>query len=235
MCTLTYIPNKIGIIITSNRDEHFSRGNSVFPVNVKRDGLSIFFPQDPQAGGSWIAADENRRITVLLNGAFKKHKHSPPYRMSRGIVLLDSFEYLDLLHFSQEYSLDQIEPFTMVQFQISENKISEMRWDGQKASHQNMDPTTPHIWSSTSLYSTEVRWERRHWFSEWIQNPPLTPELMLEFHKFGGKDNVRNGITMHRSNGVQTVSITQLHGNSDHLDFTHYNLMQNETHHMKIS
>lgn len=235
MCTLTYIPNANNVIITSNRDEHFTRGDSIFPVSTKRNGVTLYFPQDPQAGGSWIAADENKRVTVLLNGAFKKHKHQPPYRMSRGIVLLDSFEFTDLLHFSHEYPLENIEPFTMVQFQISENKVSEMRWDGQKAHYQNMNPITPHIWSSTSLYSTEVRWERRHWFSEWIQNGSLTPESMLEFHRFGGQGNERNGITMHRSNGVRTVSITQLHGDLKSLDFTHYNLMQNQTQNMRIS
>ena len=235
MCTLTYIPNPKEIIITSNRDEHISRGNSSFPITKSINNKNIYFPQDPKAGGTWIAADDNGIITVLLNGAFKKHKHSPPYRLSRGIILLDSFEYANLEAFSKQYVLDQIEPFTMVQFQIKTRNVCEMRWDGESTHYKNLDSSIPHIWSSTSLYSTEVRLERRHWFSEWIQNGNLDPQKMLEFHQFGGKGNTYNGITMHRDNGVQTVSITQLHGYENGLDFIHHNLVQPKTSTQRIN
>jgi hypothetical protein len=234
MCTLTYIPHSGGTIITSNRDEHISRGNSIFPISKSLNNKHIYFPQDPKAGGSWIAADDFGNIVVLLNGAFKKHKHLPPYRLSRGIILLDSFNYSNLKEFTEQYTLEQIEPFTMVQFQLRLQHVCEMRWDGESTHYKDLDPSIPNIWSSTSLYSTEVRLERRHWFSEWIQNGGLDSQKMLEFHQFGGKGNTKNGITMQRDNGVQTVSITQLHAYSQEIDFVHHNLIQKEINTQRI-
>ena len=94
MCTVTYIPsNKDSYILTSNRDESPQRASAEIPKKYKIFDQDIFFPRDPQAGGTWIASSEENYTLCLLNGAFKKHKWNPPYRMSRGLVLLDFFKY----------------------------------------------------------------------------------------------------------------------------------------------
>jgi len=229
MCTLTFIPSNTNeVIITSNRDEHISRGNSAFPVSVTKKRGEVYFPQDPKAGGTWLAASNRGVITVLLNGAFEKHKHRPPYRLSRGIILLDTFDFKSINDFRTGYDLTDIEPFTLVQFDTHHKQIFELRWDGSIQYFTQLDYDNPHIWSSATLYSKEIRMERKHWFSEWLENPELTPDKMLDFHKFGGKD-VTNSITMNRGNGLQTVSISQIIGTGNILKLTHLNLLNHSS------
>jgi uncharacterized protein with NRDE domain len=55
------------------------------------NGQKLFFPKDTDAGGTWIVMKENGDAAVLLNGAFINHTAEPPYRLSRGIILLDIF------------------------------------------------------------------------------------------------------------------------------------------------
>lgn len=90
MCTVTFTPTKRGSYLTSNRDEHAARAKVVtlkkYPSEV---GVEFIFPQDPDAGGSWIAIKNIDGAAVLLNGASFKHIPKPPYIKSRGLVLID--------------------------------------------------------------------------------------------------------------------------------------------------
>ncbi len=225
MCTLTFVPQSDNIIISSNRDEHISRGNSLFPVHSKTKSGKVYFPQDPMAGGTWIAVSASGKISVLLNGAFEKHKHRPPYRLSRGIILLDTFAFGDLLEFEKNYDLNQIEPFTLVQFHTEAKKIYELRWDGQSKYIKTLDFTTPHIWSSSTLYSKEIRSQREQWFDECLKQNNIDLQTMLNFHQFGGNGEIENAISMNRGNGLQTVSISQIEVISNQLNFSHHNFI----------
>ena len=89
MCTVTFIPVRDEFFITSNRDEKLGRKTAVTPVAYKQDGHYLIYPKDADAGGTWIALKENGDAVVLLNGAFLPHVPLPPYRKSRGLILLD--------------------------------------------------------------------------------------------------------------------------------------------------
>ena len=229
MCTLTFIPKTDKVIITSNRDEHVSRGLTDFPISKEIGKEHVYFPQDPKAGGTWIAASTEGRINVLLNGAFQKHKHQPPYRLSRGLILLDAFKYNSLSDFRLIYDLEEIEPFTLVQFNLRAHIIEEIRWDGKMKHYATFSFDQPHIWSSATLYNEATRTQREDWFNKWLESPDLSTEDMLKFHKFGGDGNAQNSITMDRGNGLQTVSISQIYGGLGTCDFSHHNLLNNLT------
>ncbi len=105
MCTVTYISPAPGqFILTSNRDEAPSRGATRLAVE-ERNGKKIIFPQDPAAGGTWIAAANNQRMVCLLNGAFEAHNRQTPYRLSRGIMVLESFTFPSATAFFQTLQL----------------------------------------------------------------------------------------------------------------------------------
>src|SRR5688572_14033689 len=140
MCTVTYIPQEKGFILTSNRDERTDRLTSGHIVNSEIDGTQIYFPQDMQAGGTWIAAAENGYSLCLLNGAFQPYKSNGVSKKSRGLMLLDFFGYgadvglnSDPSHFTRHYDFRGIEPFTLLFARLHDNKrlLCELRWDGE--------------------------------------------------------------------------------------------------------
>lgn len=228
MCTLTYIPTSDGVILTSNRDEHDSRADTKFPVEKEINKLQVIFPQDPKAGGTWIACGSDQSVAVLLNGAFKKHKHRPPYRKSRGLVLLDLFKFKTLEDFIDKYDLDGIEPFTIVFYKKgAKSTLMELRWDGIIKHLTDFDADRTHIWSSASLYSPEIILERQHWFSEMLETKDISPDKLQHFHEFGGKSDEKNNFKMNRGKGLRTISISQIHIKEQECNFRYHNLVNN--------
>jgi hypothetical protein len=210
MCTVTYIPVPDGFYLTSNRDEQQCRPAAVEPHTCKGRTGMLLFPKDARAGGTWFAAHEKGTVAVLLNGAWHKHRSQPPYRRSRGLVLL---ELVDQSYAAQAFSLldlEGIEPFTMV---LWENGIlHECRWDGTTKHHLTPDPALPHIWSSVTLYTAEAIRERAQWFHAWVLDHPVpSMEDVFGFHRFTGSDDRQNGIMMSGDGLMLTVSITALH------------------------
>jgi len=228
MCTLTFVPTSDGVILTSNRDEHDSRSNTQFPVEREINDKQVVFPQDPKAGGTWIACASDQSVAVLLNGAFQKHKHKPPYRKSRGLVLLDLFKFKTLEGFSDKYDLEGIESFTIVFYKKDKYSIlEELRWDGFKKHLAKFDVNQPHIWSSTTLYSPEIILERQHWFAEMLETEKTSPEHLQHFHEFGGKSDSKNNFKMDRGNGLRTISISQIHIKKQRIEFRYQNIVNN--------
>lgn len=228
MCTVTYISKKNGYILTSNRDEIASRGRTEFPVQANINGSNVYFPQDPKAGGTWIATSNSGKMVCLLNGAFVRHHHQPPYRLSRGKMVLDIFNFSNFQHFISEYDLDNIEPFTLILVEQHLNDISlqELRWDGEKKYNSLLNPEENHIWSSAPLYTPEVRKNREQLFANWIKQNGKSDQSLLDFHKHGGTVNTGNRIFMERTFGPETVSTTQVISNSATIEKKHFNYLR---------
>ena len=227
MCTVTYIPFKKGFFITSNRDEKITRKQAIAPSTYKQNGISLIYPKDAAAGGTWIATAENGNAAVLLNGAFKKHISMPPYRKSRGIIFIEIIASAEpYLHFLQ-LNLDNIEPFTLVLF--CSNNLYECRWDGQIKHHKILDKELPQIWSSTTLYEDDVIKKREQWFAEWlkINNQPSQSEI-LRFHLFTGDGDVQNDLLVNRNNTLLTVSITGIEWNNNKAEINYSDLIRKE-------
>ncbi len=227
MCTLTYIPQNDGFILTSNRDEAKTRKVATFPQYKTIGGEKVLFPQDGDAFGSWIATSKNRLVN-LLNGAWQKYDHQPPYRKSRGIVLLDSFKYTDFKDFSLQYKFDNIAPFTVVCLDFkSQLSIEVLRWDGKETSFESLNPQQAHIFSSAPLYPESIRIEREKLFAEFLEsNEQITATDMVNFHQFGGSDNAP--IKLDEKHFVRTISITSVEKKANELCMEYHDLIQNE-------
>ena len=111
MCTVSFVRSGDKTIITSNRDEEVLRP-AIAPKNYLINNKKIIFPKDPRAGGTWYAVDAQANVLVLLNGAAEKHLWNPPYRKSRGLIVLDLMGSDSPLQTWQTIDLDNIEPFT---------------------------------------------------------------------------------------------------------------------------
>jgi uncharacterized protein with NRDE domain len=216
MCTVTYIPVRNGFYLTSNRDEKQSRPAALEPGTYRGRTGSLLFPKDRRAGGTWFAVHEKGHVAVLLNGACHPHTPKPPYRRSRGLILLDLIDQPNSLQAFLDIDLDNIEPFTFIL--VEEGRLHECRWDGLRRSHRRPDAGLPHIWSSATLYSPEVIRKRERWFRNWLEgHPQPDSEAILGWHQQAGEGDAHNDVLMNRGGQMLTVSIICLnyHRNGD--------------------
>jgi len=226
MCTVTYLPlGKDQFVLTSNRDESPRRQPEGIFKNEER---GLIYPKEPSQGGTWIAASDNGRLLCLLNGAFVKHKHQPPYKRSRGLLVLDFFDYKDAPSFFENYDFEGIEPFTLVIY--DRGNLYQLRWDEKKVHVKELMPTEAYIWSSATLYPAPIQEQRAGWFTDWkCQQGSYRPESAWQFHQEGGKGDIENGLVMYRNDGiVQTVSHTQVTLERDHFKMRYYDRLSQE-------
>lgn len=210
MCTVTYIPNRDAVFFTSNRDVQSKRTPASPPEIFQFAFGKLLFPKDGHAGGTWIAAHENGNVAIFLNGGFAAHVPRPPYRKSRGLILLDIIDHPTPFNSFLAVNLDNIEPFTAV---LRDNiYLFECRWDGEKKHYTELDADQPHIWSSVTLYDEAVTEKRNRWFASWVHaHPSPTLDQILHFHQFTGDGDSHNALLMDRQGKVSTVSVTSIH------------------------
>lgn len=209
MCTVTFIPSNGKVFITSSRDEKHFRETAKYPLPFLRKTGTLVYPRDGDAGGTWAALHENGNAVVFLNGGLVPHQPNPPYRISRGLVLIeildDSQPYMKFL----EMELDGIEPFTAI---IWDNReLYECRWDGFRKYPSYLNADVAHIWSSVTLYNEVAINKRQYWFESWRKTviDPTMSEI-LHFHQFTGEGDDHNDLLMNRDGHVFTVSITAM-------------------------
>ena len=207
MCTVTFIPWNKQIFLTSNRDEKHWRAAARLPEAYPAATGNIIYPKDGDAGGTWFAVHENGNAVVFLNGGFIRHTPKPPYRKSRGLILLDLVDQHSPIHAFRNIQLGDIEPFTAVIW--DDQKLFECRWDGQERHELPLAADIPHIWSSVTLYDQDIIIKRKNWFTEWLErHPHPTQEEILDFHQFTGDGDQHNDLMMNRNGKVFTVSVT---------------------------
>ena len=209
MCTVSFIPVKDKFFITSNRDEKLSRKSAMAPGVFEYNGQKLFFPKDADAGGTWIVMKENGDAAVLLNGAFICHTAEPPYRLSRGIILLDIISTDRPSLTFTKIDLQDIEPFTIVL--LENNYLYEFVWDGTEKYCKQLNINLPYIWSSATLYDGFIIKKREQWFANFLNSHPTpTQQDILNFHHFTGDGDKENDLLMTRDGNYTTVSITSI-------------------------
>ncbi|MEZ2334268.1 NRDE family protein [Mucilaginibacter sp. RCC_168] len=215
MCTVTYVPGKGGFFLTSNRDEHITRGIALAPAIYNTGNAKLLYPKDPDKHGSWIAAKNNGDLVVLLNGAFVKHARQENYSKSRGIVLKEIIEAESPVYHYNTIDLNGVEPFTLILYNSGE--LYECRWDGEEKYMTSISTNEAHIWSSATLYDQMAAGKRENWFNDWQRSDyPKTTNGILHFHKHAGEGDERDGLIINRDGKMKTMSVTNIsvmHGN----------------------
>lgn len=209
MCTVSFVPTSKGIIITSNRDEKVLRKPASMPQKFVHEHSQLFYPVDGKASGTWFLVRNDNSVGVLLNGAFEPHIVKENYRISRGSILPEIFLHHNPLQALQEFDLNNIENFTILIFY--EHFLHECKWNGVKLYVTALNIEQAHIYSSVTLYNTEMIRTRERWFDEWLNEnqSPLQVDA-INFHATAGKDNKHFGLQMNRNNEMKTVSITSV-------------------------
>ena len=241
MCTVTYIPpsGNSNFILTSNRDEKSQRP-TISPEIHEINATKLCFPKDALAGGSWIAAGNNGRLSCLLNGAFEPHKKRSFHTYSRGKVLTDLVASREQVIFFYSYrDFSNTEPFTIITLELKDEKIigfNEFIWDGNKKYLKKLDVDKPYIWSSVTLYSEEQRNSRNKWFQQFLldDGSALTPEKVMSFHFGRHTTDDSMNLVMQRTEGLKTVSITQIMRKNEHFSMKYFDLVENLNHIIRL-
>ncbi|HRH50701.1 MAG TPA: NRDE family protein [Panacibacter sp.] len=234
MCTVTFITAKDRYYITSNRDEKADRKQALQPASYCDDDITLVYPKDVDAGGTWIALHNNGNAAVLLNGAFTAHVSEPPYNKSRGIIFLDVISSDMPVEKFQRIDLTNIEPFTLVVF--DDNNLYECRWDGSRKYHKQLNKNKHHIWSSATLYNEEIVKKREQWFAKWLkENPTPSMQDILHFHQFAGEGDTQNDLLMNRNNNMLTVSVTGIEFNDERATMHYIDLKDNVLYQQQIA
>ncbi|MEZ7498140.1 NRDE family protein [Flavobacterium sp. Arc3] len=227
MCTVSFIPLKEGFLLTSNRDEKSYRP-TISPQVYSENEIKLLYPKDEKAGGTWIVARNDGTSIILLNGAFTNHTKQSNYNKSRGIILIEIVQAKFPLFYFQEMDLENIEPFTLIIFQL--HTLTEVKWDGNEKHVFEKSIRKPHIWSSATLYSRKQKNLRKQWFEDFCRhNEPLSMEKALLFHATKEEDNTENGLVINREDKTKTVSITQLLLTNKNVQMTYVDRINNET------
>lgn len=228
MCTVSFYRDNSKVIITSNRDEHLNRPSAISPKKIFCGAKTLYYPKDPQAGGTWFAVSSHGFVFVLLNGGEVKHITNPPYRKSRGLVLLDIINSDNFLEGWNLINLSNIEPFTVIAF--VNNQLFQISWNEIEKSLIQLDANKAYIWSSTTLYSKAVISLRKCWFYEFLnQNKKnICSNDFISFHTNTNKNDNQNGLVMNRNNLMLTKNITQCEITKDNFTLTHFDLISKE-------
>lgn len=227
MCTVTYIPLKNGFVLTSSRDEQVARPTLKPTLYNRSNGSTLIYPKDKIAGGTWIAMDNSKKMSCLLNGGFVNHEKLHCYSKSRGVVLLDFFDRKNISDFISTIQLADVEPFTLLLIDTQNGfEFKELVWDGNLKHVASKEFITATIWSSSTLYSEKDRLLRNRWFSEWIDKNDQEEDFnILNFHAVKHSDNCANDVLMNRNDTLKTVSISQIKVINNTFTFLYHDLL----------
>ena len=173
MCTLTW-RNKDGLEVFFNRDELKTRSRAEPPrMHRAGNGTRYLAPIDPDAGGTWLLANEHGLIICLLN---RWHEESGlDFHKSRGAIVteLATCSTLADVEESLPNNCSGAKPFDLISF--SKNGLAGFAWSGKV-----LDKFQPQIpLTSSSFRFQEVKAAREKAFQEspnleHFQNPQIT-------------------------------------------------------------
>lgn len=229
MCTVSLVllrKQEKEFILTSNRDEAPGR-ETLPPMEEFHNGTKLLFPKDKVAGGTWIGVSEHKRLICLMNGGFVNHKRGENYRLSRGIVVKDLLAAPNLSEEIRNYNFLGIEPFTIIMVDWKEDLIfSELVWDGDLLHNRSL-PLESHIWSSSPLYSSEMKMLREKWFQDFRETSEISAEELWNFHHSAGIGDKNIDLIMDRG-FIKTKSVTQIITSSEETKMKYEDLQLNK-------
>lgn len=235
MCTVTYLPlGNNNFILTSNRDETPLR--KTIPLETyKENGVELTYPKDALAGGTWIGASTKNRLVCLLNGGFKNHTRNRYYKISRGVIVKKILSTDNGVAYINNFDFTDIEPFTLILIDYHlQLEAYELVWDGIKKHFKKL-AEEPKIWSSSSLYTEEMKVLRKEWFSDWLaENDAFQQEKIVDFHQNENLGNTEISLKMKRA-FVETVSITSVKKIASNIEMTYLDVRTTKRVQKKLS
>ena len=213
MCTVTYWPKSSGFILSVNRDEMASRAPAKFPVYKDSKRGRICFPQDPEAGGTWIAYS-SELVVSLLNGSYEDDPSK--FTKSRGLVALEPFQHASLDQFISNCNFENVNAFVMNIFEKEDGvwQITQLKWDTKDLVITYPNAMEPQIWVSIPKKFQQVLDWREEQFEQLTFEEKVDQKMLKDFHMKGGKPG-EEAVRLLPNDIVLTTNFTQLQVNQN--------------------
>ena len=143
-----------------NRDESRSRPDALPPVERVLDQVRVWYPRDPQGGGTWVAANGHGLALALLNRRAPVRTASAGPLRSRGRIVLGLAGASGIPQILQSLSL--IDARDYAQFRLTavlHRDVLIATSDGERLAMDAATLTAPIVFTSSSLSDDEA--ERR--------------------------------------------------------------------------
>ena len=230
MCTVTYLPKgESDYVLTSNRDENVNRAKALEPKIEKLGDTEVLFPKDSSKNGTWIGATNHNRTLCLLNGAFEKHIPTGDYIKSRGLIVLDFFKNTPTPDLVNNYNLKDTEPFTLIIIDVIQNTrvLTQLKWDGNIRYIKKLDPNASHIWSSSTLYSSEETLHKKTIFNQ-LKINKLDADSIFKFHEISTTEEPTLMKYMNKTSPIETISTTQIESYTEYVTLKYKSFQENK-------
>ena len=207
MCTATWFFTEHGYELFFNRDELRARRRALPPTPFTAETHRALAPTDADAGGTWLAGNEQGLTVALLN---RYQDSADPTtadrRRSRGLLVRDlaaSADADDLRRRLETMDLSLYAPFTLLVLTADTGRAVTCHWDGRRlsAAREAVAPL-----ASSGHEPLTVPLNRR---DLWSRIAKVDRDACLTFHRSHEPERGAQSPCMHRYD-ARTVSLTHV-------------------------
>jgi len=183
MCTVSFLPTRIGFRLAMNRDEKRSRPRGL-PPEVFRIGVHrAIYPHEP-GGGTWLAVNDAGLCLALINWHRVKRKPEGEIE-SRGFIipkLIGASDGGAVGRVLRKLALDRVRPFRLIAIDSSRTVVTEWQWNLR------------------TLKARRSSWRMQHWFSSGYDEPEAERQ----------RENVCFGSSLAKSSSLKKLHSSHL-------------------------
>lgn len=226
MCTVTITPLDGQTVITMNRDELIEREEGSSRLHHLGHDVHAWYPVDAVSEGTWFGVNNYGLVLAILN---RYQETNPQALVSRGKIipnLLVNTDIMSCLKSLEKMHLYHFMPFTLLLAQG--DMFIKVVWSGVEMSQFVERCSKPFFITSSSIELESVTaWRKRAFDNFLFMNKHLSPQLLMNFHTSGAKDNPSYSVNMIRE-GRHTKSITQAIVGCESLSVCHFKKAQEQ-------
>lgn len=165
MCTLSFIPEEHGYVLTMNRDEQRNREEGGLEVKKSTDG-HYAYPLDILGGGTWVGLNHQGTSVALLN---RYNAPTIDNAISRGLIVREALALGGVEQASayiNHLNIERYNPFDCLVVGADE-KLHHFSWDRERFLYECRKADKPFMLTSSSLLFDQVRAHRQERFDTW--------------------------------------------------------------------
>ena len=205
---MTWFVKEDGYELFFNRDERKSRSRAELPTSQFADGVQYLSPTDPDAGGTWIAANQFGVTVCLLNHYQFEQIETYKNWISRGEMVRKFATVASITEVDNLFESLELEDYRAFRMFVIEPKGNNRLcvWDGHSGRIER-NVTTPK--SSSSVDAQHVKSVRKSLFADLNLVESKNVDDYINYHASHLPSRSKESVCMHRED-ASTVSLSHV-------------------------